>query len=109
MRSSILSVAFVAALGLTAWSSTEAKAQVVITPSGVVATPVVTTSYYPSYSYGYNSVTPYYGSSFYGYSTPYSYGNFGSYGYNPYYTAYPYGFGRWPNYVYRNNWRGRYW
>lgn len=110
MRTSIVSVAFAAALVATTFSPAKAEAQVIVTP-GVTVSPYGVYSF-PNYSYGYQFANPYVVGSAYSWSSPFNYGSYSWATPNPYYyptpytTARPFGFGVWPNYVYRG-WNGR--
>jgi hypothetical protein len=112
MRTSLLTAAATLALAITVWSPGEAKAQIVYTTVPTVDnTPFLNPNYWvPNYNYGYNAFSTPLGNGFgvngltYGYTTPYGYG-FGNWAwpsYNPYYSARPFGYMSWPNYMYRN-------
>ena len=93
MRASLLCAAFVTALAFTTISPSDAKAQVVITPSVSYYSPYgyTASSYYPGYyNYGYAYSNPYTGSWRYAWSNPYSWGNYGWYNANPYSSYYGY-------------------
>jgi hypothetical protein len=105
MRNSVLCAACAAALAFTAYSPAEAKAQIIYTyPSGY-SVPYYPGGIWPSFNYGYNFgyATPYTTNWNYGWSNPWNYGNYSwsTYRYNPYLDPRPYGFARWPNYMYR--------
>jgi hypothetical protein len=88
MRASIFSVAVAAALALTAWTPSDAKAQIVVYPS-INTTPYSPVSYtYPAYSYGYTYGYPGYQTWSYGWTNPYSTWSGSWYRSYPYYGDY---------------------
>jgi len=102
MRTSILSAAFVAALGVTTWAPSRADAQVIVYPQ-ISTYPYAYSSFYnPAANYAYQWVTPYSSWSSYGWSNPYNYGTWSWYTANPYYAGYNSG-------RYGLGWRGRPW
>jgi hypothetical protein len=102
MRASLLSTAFVAALGVTTWTPSRADAQIIVNPS-INTSPYAYANYwYPGYSYGYGYLNPYSGIFSSGSVRPWNNANY--YWYNPYYTSYYRGrSGLW------NGWRVRHW
>jgi len=99
MNASIFSAVVAAALALTAWTPSDARAQVVIYPSINTSPYVYPASYaYPAYSYGYTYNYPTYQTWSYGWTNPYATGNWSWYQTYPTYTGYG------------NYWNGsRYW
>jgi hypothetical protein len=105
MRASLFTAAVLAALVSTAWTPSDARAQVVISPS--INTGSVSPVSYPAYYYGYGYNYPGYSTYSYGWTNPYSTYNWTWTQPYPVYTGYGYGSPYWRSGYYRG-YRGWY-
>jgi hypothetical protein len=103
MRATLFSAVIAAALAVTAWTPSNAQAQIVVYPS-INTSPYANANYYtyPAYSYGYTSNYPGYQTWSYGWTNPSSTWNASWYQSYPVYTGYG---GYWSGSSY---WRGGY-